>query len=81
MGPSGSGKTTLLKILGGRLQENVRGTVTYNDIPYNTAINRRYITYPSIILFSFSLSIALKPRIYKSLSFNVHDFVLTSIPN
>ncbi|XP_060210597.1 LOW QUALITY PROTEIN: NADH-ubiquinone oxidoreductase chain 5-like [Lycium barbarum] len=41
MGPSGSGKTTLLKILGGRLQENVRGTVTYNDIPYNTAINRR----------------------------------------
>jgi len=63
MGPSGSGKTTLLKILGGRLQENVRGTVTYNDIPYNTAINRRYITYPSIILFSFSFSIALKPRI------------------
>ncbi|PHT70325.1 hypothetical protein T459_25429 [Capsicum annuum] len=42
MGPSGSGKTTLLKILGGRLQENVRGTVTYNDIPYNTAINRRW---------------------------------------
>ncbi|XP_019260837.1 PREDICTED: ABC transporter G family member 26-like [Nicotiana attenuata] len=41
MGPFGSGKTTLLKILGGRLQENVRGTVTYNDIPYNTAINRR----------------------------------------
>ena len=63
IGSSGSGKTTLLKILGGRLQENVRGTVTYNDIPYNTAINRRYITYPSIILFSFSLSIALKPRI------------------
>jgi len=58
MGPAGSGKTTLFKILGGRLQENVRGTVTYNDIPYNTAINRRYITYPSIILFSFSLSIA-----------------------
>ncbi|KAK4354170.1 hypothetical protein RND71_026364 [Anisodus tanguticus] len=27
MGPSGSGKTTLNKILGGRLQENVRGTV------------------------------------------------------
>ncbi|PHU04727.1 ABC transporter G family member 26 [Capsicum chinense] len=41
MGPSGSGKTTLLKILGERLQENVRETATYNDIPYNTAINRR----------------------------------------
>ncbi|KAK4360367.1 hypothetical protein RND71_019319 [Anisodus tanguticus] len=41
MGLSSSGKTTLNKILGGRLQENVRGTVTYNDIPYNTAINRR----------------------------------------
>ncbi|KAM3341164.1 hypothetical protein P3S68_028799 [Capsicum galapagoense] len=45
MGPSGSEKTTLLKILGGRLQENVRGTVTYNDIPYNTAINRRYVGF------------------------------------
>ncbi|PHT70345.1 hypothetical protein T459_25449 [Capsicum annuum] len=42
MGPSGSGKTTLLKILGERLQENVRGTATYNDIPYNTAINKRH---------------------------------------
>ncbi|KAG5620490.1 hypothetical protein H5410_005708 [Solanum commersonii] len=29
MGPSCSGKTTLLKILRGRLQEKVRGTVTY----------------------------------------------------
>ncbi|KAF3683207.1 hypothetical protein FXO38_00853 [Capsicum annuum] len=45
MGPSGSGKTTLLKILGGRLQENVRGTVTYNDIPYNIAINKRNSFY------------------------------------
>ncbi|KAF9601071.1 hypothetical protein IFM89_025537 [Coptis chinensis] len=41
MGPSGSGKTTLLKILGGRLHENVKGTVTYNDIPYNPALKRR----------------------------------------
>ncbi|KAM3200102.1 hypothetical protein P3L10_032463 [Capsicum annuum] len=32
MGPSGSGKTTLLKILGGRLQENVRGTVTLRSL-------------------------------------------------
>ncbi|KAF3685150.1 hypothetical protein FXO37_00892 [Capsicum annuum] len=45
MGPSGSGKTTLLKILGGKLQENVRGTVTYNDIPYNIAINKRNSFY------------------------------------
>lgn len=42
MGPSGSGKTTLLKILGGRLHENVKGTVTYNDIPYNPALKRRW---------------------------------------
>lgn len=41
MGPSGSGKTTLLKIIGGRLQENVKGTVTYNDIPYNPVLKRR----------------------------------------
>ncbi|KAK2991789.1 hypothetical protein RJ640_004886, partial [Escallonia rubra] len=41
MGPSGSGKTTLLKIIGGRLHENVNGTITYNDIPYNPALKRR----------------------------------------
>lgn len=41
MGPSGSGKTTLLKIIGGRLRENVKGTITYNDIPYNPALKRR----------------------------------------
>ncbi|KAF5181980.1 Abc transporter g family member [Thalictrum thalictroides] len=41
MGPSGSGKTTLLKILGGRLHDNVKGTVTYNDIAYNPALKRR----------------------------------------
>lgn len=41
MGPSGSGKTTLLKIIGGRLHENVKGTITYNDIPYNAALKRR----------------------------------------
>lgn len=42
MGPSGSGKTTFLKILGGRMPENVKGTITYNDIPYNPALKRRY---------------------------------------
>ncbi|KAF8409764.1 hypothetical protein HHK36_005843 [Tetracentron sinense] len=41
MGPSGSGKTTLLKMIGGRLTENVKGTITYNDIPYNPALKRR----------------------------------------
>lgn len=41
MGPSGSGKTTLLKIIGGRLKENVKGSITYNDIPYNPALKRR----------------------------------------
>lgn len=42
MGPSGSGKTTLLNIVGGRLQGDIKGSVTYNDIPYNTALKRRY---------------------------------------
>ncbi|XP_043691070.1 ABC transporter G family member 26 [Telopea speciosissima] len=41
MGPSGSGKTTLLQIIGGRLHENVKGSITYNDIPYNPALKRR----------------------------------------
>lgn len=41
MGPSGSGKTTLLKIIGGRLHENVRGTVTYNDTSYSPTLKRR----------------------------------------
>lgn len=43
MGPSGSGKTTLLRILGGRLRENVKGTITYNDIPYSAALKRRLV--------------------------------------
>lgn len=41
MGPSGSGKTTLLKIIGGRLNENVSGVVTYNDVSYSPALKRR----------------------------------------
>ncbi|PHU12903.1 ABC transporter G family member 26 [Capsicum chinense] len=51
MGPSGSGKTTLLKILGGRLHENVKGTVTYNDIPYNPALKRRvgFVTQDDVL--------------------------------
>lgn len=42
MGPSGSGKTTLLKVIGGRLRENVKGNLTYNDVPYSPALKRRY---------------------------------------
>ena len=42
MGPSGSGKTTLLKAIGGRLPDDVKGKITYNDIPYNQALKRRY---------------------------------------
>ena len=41
MGPSGSGKTTLLKVIGGRLLDNVKGKVTYNDIPYTPVLKRR----------------------------------------
>lgn len=41
MGPSGSGKTTLLKVIGGRLLDDVKGKITYNDIPYNPALKRR----------------------------------------
>lgn len=47
MGPSGSGKTTLLKIIGGRLHENVKGTVTYNDVSYSPALKRRCVQFNS----------------------------------
>ncbi|TXG68015.1 hypothetical protein EZV62_009290 [Acer yangbiense] len=52
MGPSGSGKTTLLKIVGGRLTDNVKGKITYNDIPYNTALKRRigFVTQDDVLL-------------------------------
>ncbi|XP_068641012.1 ABC transporter G family member 26-like [Aristolochia californica] len=51
MGPSGSGKTTLLKIIGGRLQDNVEGKITYNDIPYGAAMKRRigFVTQDDIL--------------------------------
>ncbi|XP_027337454.1 ABC transporter G family member 26-like [Abrus precatorius] len=41
MGPSGSGKTTLLRVIGGRLRNNVKGKITYNDVCYTPAIKRR----------------------------------------
>ncbi|KAG8485057.1 hypothetical protein CXB51_021311 [Gossypium anomalum] len=52
MGPSGSGKTTLLKIIGGRLTDNVKGNITYNDIAYNPALKRRigFVTQDDILL-------------------------------
>jgi ABC-type multidrug transport system ATPase subunit len=49
MGPSGSGKTSLLRILSSRLHTGVKGHVTYNDIPYNTALKRRYRLYTEIV--------------------------------
>lgn len=45
MGPSGSGKTTLLRVIGGRLPDNVKGKITYNDIPYNAAVKRRLANF------------------------------------
>lgn len=53
MGPSGSGKTTLLKIIGGRLLENVRGSITYNDIPYSPTLKRRFKFYLDILSMTF----------------------------
>lgn len=41
MGPSGSGKTTLLRVVGGRLLDNVKGKITYNDVPYSPVLKRR----------------------------------------
>eukprot|EP01018_Ginkgo_biloba_P037625 Gb_00289 [translate_table: standard] len=52
MGSSGSGKTTLLKIMGGRLKgDNIKGNVTYNDIPYSTALKRRigFVTQDDVL--------------------------------
>ncbi|KAJ8432575.1 hypothetical protein Cgig2_026623 [Carnegiea gigantea] len=57
MGPSGSGKTTLLKIIGGRLQEDVRGTITYNNVPYNPALKRRigFVTQDDVLFPQLSV--------------------------
>ncbi|XP_021905991.1 ABC transporter G family member 26 [Carica papaya] len=51
MGPSGSGKTTLLKIIGGRLIENIKGKITYNEVPYNPAVKRRigFVTQDDVL--------------------------------
>nr|GEV83862.1 ABC transporter G family member 26 [Tanacetum cinerariifolium] len=51
MGPSGSGKTTLLKVIGGRLRDNIKGTVTYNDVPYSPVLKRRigFVTQDDVL--------------------------------
>ncbi|XP_027063484.1 ABC transporter G family member 26 [Coffea eugenioides] len=51
MGPSGSGKTTLLKVIGGRLRERVKGTITYNDVPYSPALKKRvgFVTQDDVL--------------------------------
>ena len=62
MGPSGSGKTTLLKIIAGRLNDNVKGSVTYNDIPYSSALKRR-----RALSLSLPPSLPLPQSIYLSI--------------
>ncbi|KAL5077335.1 hypothetical protein RYX36_016319 [Vicia faba] len=51
MGPSGSGKTTLLRVIGGRLLDNVKGKITYNDVKYTPAVKRRigFVTQEDIL--------------------------------
>nr|XP_043620925.1 ABC transporter G family member 26 [Erigeron canadensis] len=51
MGPSGSGKTTLLKVIGGRLRDNIKGTITYNDVPYSPLLKRRigFVTQEDVL--------------------------------
>ncbi|KAG4923758.1 hypothetical protein JHK87_049298 [Glycine soja] len=51
MGPSGSGKTTLLRVIGGRIVDNVKGKVTYNDVRFTTAVKRRigFVTQEDVL--------------------------------
>ncbi|XP_057431702.1 ABC transporter G family member 26-like [Lotus japonicus] len=51
MGPSGSGKTTLLRVIGGRLLDNVKGKITYNDVKFTAAIKRRigFVTQEDVL--------------------------------
>ncbi|KAG4382134.1 hypothetical protein GLYMA_14G012000v4 [Glycine max] len=51
MGPSGSGKTTLLRVVGGRLIDNVKGKITYNDVRFNPAVKRRigFVTQEDVL--------------------------------
>ncbi|XP_004498150.1 ABC transporter G family member 26-like [Cicer arietinum] len=51
MGPSGSGKTTLLRVIGGRLLDNVKGKITYNDVKYTPSVKRRigFVTQEDVL--------------------------------
>ncbi|KAG7628226.1 P-loop containing nucleoside triphosphate hydrolase [Arabidopsis thaliana x Arabidopsis arenosa] len=52
MGPSGSGKTTLLNALGGRFnQQNIGGSVSYNDKPYSKHLKTRigFVTQDDVL--------------------------------
>ncbi|CAH2064318.1 unnamed protein product [Thlaspi arvense] len=52
MGPSGSGKTTLLNLLGGRFnQQNIGGSVSYNDKPYSKHLKTRigFVTQDDVL--------------------------------
>lgn len=57
MGPSGSGKTTLLRVVGGRLIDNVKGKITYNDIRFNPAVKRRLESFIDISIHVMSFDI------------------------
>ncbi|XP_011054838.1 PREDICTED: ATP-binding cassette sub-family G member 4-like [Acromyrmex echinatior] len=45
VGPSGSGKTTLLKIISGKQQVDIRGTITVNGAKQNRKIFRKQVCY------------------------------------
>jgi len=55
MGPSGSGKTTLLRVIGGRLLDNTKGKITYNDVKYTPAVKRRLSGYLASYIDEFRL--------------------------
>lgn len=55
MGPSGSGKTTLLRVIGGRLLDNTKGKITYNDVKYTPAVKRRLSSYLASYIDEFKL--------------------------
>ncbi|KAL5986965.1 ABC transporter G member 9 [Asimina triloba] len=51
LGPSGSGKTTLITALGGRLDGDISGSITYNGKPFNNAVKRNvgFVTQDDVL--------------------------------
>jgi len=45
VGPSGSGKTTLLKIISGKQQVDITGTITVNGAKQNRKMFRKQVCY------------------------------------